>query len=493
MSTDFSILATGPSSSGASTRPQAAEGHARIAALADKDSFAELGSQARHRVTAFGMSAKRPAGDGVVTGTATVDGRAVGIFAQDPTALGGSLGEVHAAKIVRVLDYAARARVPVIGLLDSGGARIQEGVGSLDGYGAIFRRNVALSGRVPQISAVLGSCAGGAVYSPALTDIVIMSAEARMFLTGPRVVKAVTYEDVGPRELGGSVVHSRESGVVHLVADTAQEATELARDVLGYLPSSCWELPAESVPVDSEPMPEIPTDQRQPYDVRLVIKGVVDAGSFLELQAGYARNIVIGFARVEGRSVGVVANQPLSRAGALDISSAEKGARFVRMCDAFGLPLVVLVDTPGFLPGTAQEKGGVIRKGAKLLYAFAEAVVPRVTVVLRKAFGGAYIVMNSRSLGADAVFAWPGAELAVMGAEGAVDVVWRHDLEQDPWRRDELVARYREEAMAAGRSAERLSVDEVIEQGQTRYAVAATLRSLAGAVQPGFRHDNLPQ
>jgi acetyl-CoA carboxylase carboxyltransferase component len=461
--------------------------------LCDTGSFEEFGSRARHQVTAFGMGAKRPAGDGVVTGSARVSGRPVGVFAQDPSALGGSLGELHAAKISRVLDQAERARNPVVGLLDSGGARIQEGVGSLDGYGGIFRRNVRLSGRVPQISVVLGACAGGAVYSPALTDIVIMAESARMFLTGPRVVKSVTFEDVGPAELGGPAVHSKESGVAHLVGADDSAALALASRVLGYLPSSCWAPLPQWMPQSPEPMPELPPDHRSAYDVRTVVRGVVDRGSFLELQARFARNIVIGFARVEGRPVGVVANQPQNRAGTLDINSSEKAARFVRMCDAFGLPLVTLVDTPGFLPGTAQERGGVIRKGAKLLYAFSEATVPRVTVVLRKAFGGAYIVMNSRSLGADAVFAWPGAELAVMGAEGAVDVVWRRDLERDPASRDALVERYREEAMAASLSAERLSVDEVIEPSQTRHAIAATLRSLAGALRPEFRHDNLPQ
>lgn len=461
--------------------------------LADTNSFEEFGSQARHRVTAFAMADRRPPGDGVITGSARVAGRAIGVFAQDPAVLGGSLGELHASKILRVLDYAERATAPVIGLLDSGGARIQEGVGSLDGYGAIFRRNVRLSGRVPQISVVLGSCAGGAVYSPALTDIVIMSEGAQMFLTGPKVLKAVTHEDVSPLELGGSAVHSRASGVAHLVGADRESALRLAAQVLGYLPSSCWTATPECAPLDPEAMPVVPADHRKAYDVRTVIRAVVDSGSFLELQPRFARNIVVGLARVQGRSVGVVANQPLHMAGTLDIRSSEKAARFVRMCDAFGLPLVTLVDTPGFLPGTAQEKGGVIRKGAKLLYAFSEATVPRVTVVLRKAFGGAYIVMNSRALGADAVFAWPGAELAVMGAEGAVDLVWRRDLEREPLRRAELVSRYRTEAMAPLLAAERLSIDEVIEPDQTRHAVAATLRSLAGAMRPTFRHDNLPQ
>ena len=467
---------------------------ARAKALVDAGSFTEFGSEARHQVHAFDMQRKRPAGDGVVTGVGRVHGRPVGLFAQDPTALGGSLGAVHAGKIARILDHAGRARCPVVGLLDSGGARIQEGVAALDGYGEIFRRNVALSGRVPQVSVVLGPCAGGAVYSPALTDIVILQRDrAHMFVTGPRVVKAVTFEDVSLGDLGGADVHGRTSGVASLVAEDAEQALELARRVLGYLPGSCWEAPPTYAPGDPGPMPAVPEDHRLPYDVRDAIAGIVDGGSFLELAAGFAANVVVGFARIDGQAVGVVANQPRVLAGCLDIDASEKAARFVRMCDAFGVPLVTLVDVPGFLPGTGQEARGIIRKGAKLLYAYAEATVPRVTVILRKAFGGAYIVMNSKSLGADAVFSWPGAEIAVMGAEGAVDVIYRRELEADPSRRDALIARYRDEAMAPHIPAERLSIDEVIAPAQTRAVVAATLRSLAGVWQPGFRHDNLPQ
>jgi len=467
---------------------------ARVHALTDQGSFAEFGSQARHRSHAFGMQRKRPPGDGVVTGTARLNGRPIAIFSQDPTSLGGSLGEVHAEKIARLLDKAGRARTPVVGLLDSGGARIQEGVAALDGYGQIFRRNVALSGRVPQISVVLGPCAGGAVYSPALTDIVVMRrADAYMFLTGPRVVKAVTFEDVTLEQLGGADMHAESSGVAHLVADDTDHALDLARQVLDYLPSSCWDTAPVFAPHPGEPMPEVPADHRLAYDVRRVVRGIVDGDSFLELQERFARNIVVGFARVDGQAVGVVANQPAHLAGCLDIAASEKAARFVRLCDAFGVPLVTLVDVPGFLPGTAQEAGGIIRKGAKLLYAYAEATVPRVTVVLRKAFGGAYIVMNSRSLGADAVYCWPGAELAVMGAEGAVDVIHRRELEAAPDRRAELVERYRSEAMAPHIPAERMSVDEVINPDETRDVVAATLASLATANRPGFRHDNLPQ
>ena len=471
-----------------------ADAYVRVEALVDPGSFTEFGSQARHRTTAFEMQRRRPAGDGVVTGIAQIDGRSVGVFAQDPTLLGGSLGEIHASKIARIVAHAGRARTPVVGLIDSGGARIQEGVAALDGYGAIFRGNVALSGRVPQISVVLGPCAGGAVYSPALTDIVIMQRErAHMFLTGPRVVKAVTFEDVTLADLGGADVHATSSGVAHLVATDTDAAFGLARRVLSYLPSSCWDTLPHTLPADAEPMPDVPANQRIPYDVRGVIRGVIDAGSFLELSPRFAANIVIGFARLEGRPVGVVANQPQVLAGTLDINASEKAARFVRMCDAFGLPLVTLVDTPGFLPGLGQEAGGIIRKGAKLLYAYSEASVPRVTVVLRKAFGGAYIVMNSKSLGADAAFAWPGAEIAVMGADGAVDVIYRREIEADPSCRDELIQRYRAEAMAPHIPAERLSIDEIIQPHHTRVIVSATLRSLSGALHPTYRHDNLPQ
>ena len=465
-----------------------------VQALVDRGSFTELGSQARHRATGFGLESRRPAGDGVVTGLARVDGRPVSLFAQEAAVMGGSLGEVHAAKIARVMAHAARGGTPVIGLLNSGGARVQEGVAALDGYGAIFSANVALSGRVPQVSVVLGSCAGGAVYSPALTDIVIMCRTgAHMFLTGPRIIKAVTHEDVTPAELGGAEVHHRRSGVAHLVAEDTADALRLTRRTLSYLPSSCHELPPPAPPTDALPMPGIPLDPRKTYDVRSVIGGLVDGESFFELQPKFGRNLVTGFARIHGDAVGIVANQPQALAGTLDISASEKGARFVRMCDAFGLPLVTLVDTPGFLPGARQEAGGIIRKGAKLLYAFAEATVPRVTVVLRKAFGGAYIVMNSKSLGADAVFAWPGAELAVMGAAAAAEVIYRRELEAEPARRGDLVARYRAEATAPQVAASRMSVDEVITPEETRPVVAAVLGSLRAARAPRFRHDNLPQ
>lgn len=465
-----------------------------LLALTDPDSFVELASTARHRATAFDMQRRRPAGDGVITGIGRVNRRPVALFAQDSAVLGGSLGETHADKIVRVMRWAERARTPVVGLIDSGGARIQEGVSALDGYGRIFQANVRQSGRIPQISVILGPCAGGATYSPALTDIVIMQRQrAHMFLTGPAVVKAVTREDVTAETLGGSEVHMRQSGVAHLVAADADEALRLAGRVLSYLPSSCWDQPPRSTPAPPEPMPDVPSNHRVPYDVRRVVRAVVDRDSFLELQPGFARNLVTGFARLEGNPVGVVANQPNAMAGTLDINAAEKGARFVRLCDAFGLPLITLVDTPGFLPGARQESGGVIRRGAKLLFAYAEATVPRLTVVLRKAFGGAYIVMNSKALGADAVLAWRGAQMAVMGAEGAVDIIYRRDLAADPGRRDELIARYQDEAMRAELSADRMSVDEIIEPVGTRPMLAALLAASGDARRPRFRHDNLPQ
>jgi acetyl-CoA carboxylase carboxyltransferase component len=462
--------------------------------LVDRDTFVEFGSQVRHRATAFGAERSRPAGDGVVTGVAEVAGRPVSVYAQDPGALGGSLGEMHTAKITRIMMHAARSRTPVVGLIDSSGGRIQEGVDALDGCGALLRANVALSGRVPQVSVVLGSCAGGATFSPAMTDVLIMARDrGQMFLTGPRVVRAVTHEDITADRLGGPELHSRRSGLVHLLARDAPDALAMARHVLSYLPGSCEELPPVVAPRPADLMPCIPDNQRLTYDVRTVIGGVVDAGSFLELQARHARNLVIGLARIEGGTVGVVANQPQALAGTLDIASAEKGARFVRMCDAFSIPLVVLVDTPGYLPGLRHEENGVARRGGKLLAAFAQASVPRVTVILRKAFGGAYVVMNSKAIGADAVFAWPQAQIAVMGAEGAVEILHRRELVTAPHRRPALVEQYRAQAMAPEPAAHRLSVDEIVSPDRTRPLVAATLRSLAGALRPAFRHDNLPQ
>jgi acetyl-CoA carboxylase carboxyltransferase component len=468
----------------------------RVGRLLDPATFVELGSARQHHATGFGLERRRPAGDGVVAGTGAIDGRPVNVYAQDRRVLGGSLGEAHADKIARTVEQAGRGGVPVVGINDSGGARIQEGPAALDGYGRVFRANVAASGRVPQLALVLGPCAGGAVYSPALMDFTIMSDDAFMFLTGPRVVKAVTGEDVDARALGGPGVHAQRSGSASVVVDDDDAAFALTRELLGYLPSSSsgplpLRDPEPPMPIDLREV--LPRDGREPYDVRDVVRGVVDGARFLEVQEHWARNLVVGFARVDGQPVGIVANQARWLAGVLDLTASEKGARFVRFCDAFGIPLVVLVDVPGFLPGTSQENAGVIRKGAKLLHAFASATVPRVTVVLRKAFGGAYIVMNSRSLGADAVLAWPDAELAVMGAEGAADVIFRRDIEAAPDRRDEYVERYRRDAMHVELAASRGSIDEIVRPDETRDALVGILRSLRGARLPAFVHDNLPQ
>lgn len=468
----------------------------RLGKLLDEGSLVELGSGRVHDKSAFGLDAKRPEGDGVVAGAGTIGGRTVNVYAQDPKVLGGSLGEAHADKIARTVQNAVRGGVPIIGINDSGGARIQEGVAALDGYGRVFTGNVAASGRVPQIAVLLGPCAGGASYSPALMDFTIMSDAATMFLTGPRVVKAVTGEDVSARDLGGPEVHNQSSGVAHFHVTDEDEAFAVVHELLSYLPSSSDELPPV---VDSEPPLDvdlaglIPDDERQPYDVRDMIAGIVDGGRFLEVQKGWARNVVIGLARIDGHSVGIVANQANWLAGCLDSTASEKAARFVRFCDAFAIPIVSLVDVPGFLPGSSQEVGGVIRKGAKLLHAYTNATVPRVTVVLRKAFGGAYIVMNSRSVGADAVLAWPGAELAVMGAEGAADIIFRRQIEAEPERRDELIDTYRREAMDVELAARRGSVDEIIDPNDTRRSLVTLLRSLRGARRPGWVHDNLPQ
>lgn len=484
-----------PSVEGVPLRP--ADGAAgRVELLVDPGSFLELGSQRLHRGTGFGLEDRRIPGDGVVAGTAAIDDRTVHVFAQDRYVLGGSLGEAHADRIADTISRATRGGTPVVGINDSGGARIQEGVASLDGYGRVFRANVAASGRVPQVSVILGPCAGGAVYSPALMDLTVMSDAGTMFLTGPRIVRAVTGEEVDARSLGGPDVHAARTGSAHLVAPDDASALALTRRLLSYLPSAAW-LPIPEVdprpPAHDDPGSVVPREARDPYDVRDVIAAVVDEGTFLELQERWARNLVIGFARVEGATVGVIANQPAWLAGVLDATASEKGARFVRFCDAFGIPLVVLVDVPGFLPGTSQEHGGVIRRGAKLLHAFTSATVPRISLVLRKAYGGAYIVMNSRSIGADAVLAWPGAELAVLGAEGAADLIFRREIEADPARREPLMEEYRRKAMDVGVAAGRGSVSEIIDPADSRSAIAALLRSLRGGAPRGFVHDNLPQ
>ena len=495
MGDDVVLGSEAPAVEGLPLRP-ADSARSRVEILADDGTFLELGSERLHRASGFGLEDRRIPGDGVVAGTAAIDARPVHVFAQDRYVLGGSLGEAHADRIADTITRAVRGGTPVVGINDSGGARIQGGVAALDGYGRVFSANVAASGRVPQISVILGACAGGAVYSPALMDLTVMSDAGTMFLTGPRIVRAVTGEDVDARSLGGPEVHAARTGSAHLVAPDDAGALALTRRLLSYLPSAAW-LPAPRVaplpPAHDDPGAVVPKEARDPYDVRDVVAAIVDEGSMLELQERWARNLVVGLARIEGATVGIVANQPAWLAGVLDATASEKGARFVRFCDAFGIPLVVLVDVPGFLPGTSQEHGGVIRRGAKLLHAFTSATVPRISLVLRKAYGGAYIVMNSRSIGADAVLAWPGAELAVLGAEGAADLIFRREIEAHPERREHLMDSYRRDAMQVGVAAGRGSVSEIIDPADSRAAVASLLRSLAGGEPRGFVHDNLPQ
>ncbi|MEI7759536.1 MAG: acyl-CoA carboxylase subunit beta [Thermoleophilia bacterium] len=476
----------------------------RLDLLLDPGSFVELDRFVRHRETEFGMQERRPLGDAVVTGYGTVLGRPVCVFSQDFTVFGGSLSEVFAEKICKVMDMAVKVGCPVIGINDSGGARIQEGVVSLAGYAEIFWRNVQASGVVPQISLVLGPCAGGAVYSPAITDFVLMAeGTSYMFITGPDVVKTVTGEDVTQEELGGAATHAAKSGVAHLVAVGEEAVIEDARYLLSFLPQNNLEPPpyaAPADPVDRE-APEldtlVPDSPNRPYDIKSVIRAVVDDADFLELQAVYAQNIVCGFARLGGHAVGIVANQPNALAGVLDIDASVKAARFVRTCDAFNIPLVTFVDVPGFLPGTEQEWGGIIRHGAKLLYAYAEATVPKLTVITRKAYGGAYDVMSSKHIRADVNVAWPTAEVAVMGPEGAVNIIFRGELAgsaEPEARRAELIADYKERFANPYSAAERGYVDDVIEPRTTRpYLIRALEMHLAKREPPPKRkHGNIP-
>jgi acetyl-CoA carboxylase carboxyltransferase component len=477
----------------------------RLEAFFDSGTFEEIGAYVTTRATSFGMAERRIPGDGVVTGWGEVDARPVCAFAQDATVFGGALGEAHAAKIVAVMELARKAGVPIVGLNDSGGARIQEGVVSLGGYGDVFWRNVSLSGVVPQVSAILGPCAGGAVYSPALTDFVVMThGTSQMFITGPDVVKEVTGEEVSTEDLGGADAHARQSGVSHLTAANDKDALELVRRLLGYLPLNNLEEPprAESVEPAASAAAElartVPEDPNAPYDVREVIDRVLDPGSFLEIQPEWAMNIVVGLARLSGRSIGVIANNPSQLAGTLDINASVKAARFVRTCDAFNVPLLTFVDVPGFLPGTAQEHGGIIRHGAKLLYAYAEATVPMMTVILRKAYGGAYDVMCSKHLGGDLNFAWPGAEIAVMGAEGAAKILFRRSGEGNGGMSEEERARrirdYRTEFMNPFLAAERGYIDDVIDPTTTRARLVAGLRMLSSKRddRPPKKHGNGP-
>lgn len=475
----------------------------RIDLLLDPGSFEELGMLVTHRSSLFGLDKKHFLGDGVITGYGTVNGRPVYVFSQDFTVLGGSLAEAHAEKICRVMDLALDNGAPVIGLNDSGGARIQEGVVSLGGYADIFHRNVQASGVVPQISAILGPCAGGAVYSPALTDFILMTeGTSYMFVTGPNVVKTVTHEEVTAEELGGARTHASKSGVAHLTAPHEVATIDRIKELIDYLPQNCEETPAAKAYTggdESRPKLDgiIPENAQQPYDMRDVVKELVDGGEFLEIQPDYAANIVVGFARLGGRSIGVVANQPAVLAGVLDIGASTKAARFVRTCDAFNVPLLVLEDVPGFLPGTDQEWNGIITNGAKLLYAFSEATVPRITVITRKAYGGAYDVMNSKHIGADLNFAWPTAEIAVMGAKGAAEIIFRKEIASadDPAAKlAEKEAEYAELFAHPYRAAARGYVDEVIVPSNTRTRLIKGFAMLENKTvrRPRRKHGNLP-
>jgi propionyl-CoA carboxylase beta chain len=476
----------------------------RVELLLDPGSFVELDRFVRHRESEFGMRDKRPWGDAVVTGYGTVFGRPVCVFSQDFTVFGGSLSEVFAEKVCKVMDMAIKVGCPVVGINDSGGARIQEGVVSLAGYAEIFWRNVQASGVVPQISLIMGPCAGGAVYSPAITDFVLMTeGTSYMFITGPDVVKTVTGEDVSFEDLGGAKAHATKSGVAHLVAPDEQSCIDDARYLLTFLPQNNLETAPYAPPTDpvDRESPDldtlIPDSPHKPYDMKRVIETVVDDGAFLEIQPAHAENIVCGFARLGGHAVGVVGNQPSALAGVLDIDASVKAARFVRTCDAFNVPLLTFVDVPGFLPGTSQEWGGIIRHGAKLLYAYAEATVPKLTVITRKAYGGAYDVMSSKHIRADVNVAWPTAEVAVMGPEGAVNIVFRHELEgvEDPEeRRAELIADYKERFANPYSAAERGYVDDVIEPSRTRPYLVRALEATLSKREPAPRrkHGNIP-
>ena len=473
----------------------------RIAMLLDEGSFQEFDAFVTHQVSRFGMADNKPMGDGVVTGMGRIDGRLVYVFAQDFTVFGGSLGLAHAAKITKVMDLALKNGAPVIGLNDSGGARIQEGVDALGGYAEIFFRNVVASGVVPQLSVILGPCAGGAVYSPAMTDFIVMTDRtSHMFITGPDVIKTVTGEEVDFETLGGAHTHASRSGVAHFAADDEEEALFLTRRLLSYMPSSNKELPprvearAPPAGAEAELTKVVPSSPDKPYDMKDVITRVVDEGSFLEVQAEHAENMVVGFARLGGHAVGIVGNQPKVLAGVLDIDASVKAGRFVRFCDAFHIPLVTFVDVPGFLPGTAQEYGGIIRHGAKLLYAFSEATVPKLTIITRKAYGGAYDVMASKHIRADYNAAWPGAEIAVMGPEGAVNILYRAELKDDPSKRGELVRDYREHFANPYVAAEKGYVDDVIEPGETRAKLLANLEACLhkDEPRPWRKHGNIP-
>ena len=478
----------------------------RVDLLLDEGSFEELDKFVRHHCTDFGMEQQRPAGDGFITGYGRIDGRLVYVFAQDFTVFGGSLSEANASKITKIMDLAMRQGAPVIGLNDSGGARIQEGVMSLAGYADIFLRNTLASGVVPQISAIMGPCAGGAVYSPAITDFIFMTRDSSyMFVTGPDVIKTVTHEEVTKQELGGAMTHNEKSGVAHFVSRDDAECLAMIRELFSYLPSNNLEDPPRRSTNDPWDRASaalnalVPEDPQKPYDIKDAIHEIVDEGEFFEVHEHFAKNLVVGFARLEGRSVGIVANQPAFLAGVLDINSSMKGARFVRFCDAFNIPLITFEDVPGFLPGTQQEFGGIIKHGAKLLFAFAEATVPKITVITRKAYGGAYCVMASKHIRTDINFAWPTAEIAVMGPEGAVNIVYKREIDRAPETDREKLRRektddFRERFANPYVAAERGYIDAIIEPSQTRAKLITALRSLENKrdTNPKKKHGNIP-
>ncbi|HMQ47008.1 MAG TPA: acyl-CoA carboxylase subunit beta [Saprospiraceae bacterium] len=475
----------------------------RIHILLDDDSFEEIGILVTHRTSDFDMEKEIYYGDGVVTGYGTINGRLVYVFAQDFTVFGGSLSETHAEKICKIMDLAMKTGKPLIGLNDSGGARIQEGVRSLGGYADIFYRNVMASGVIPQISAIMGPCAGGAVYSPAITDFTIMVEHSSyMFVTGPNVVKTVTNETVSAEELGGAHTHATKSGVTHLTATNDLDCLEKIRLLMGYLPQNCEDSPPTLPFTPGDEIREVlsdivPDNPNQPYDMRAIIAGICDAESFLEIHEEFAENIVVGFARIAGRSIGVIANQPMSLAGCLDVNSSRKGARFTRFCDCFNIPLLVLVDVPGFLPGTDQEWSGIIVNGAKLLYALSEATVPRVSVITRKAYGGAYDVMNSKHIGADMNFAWPSAEIAVMGAKGASEIIFRKEIQaaENPVAKlSEKEQEYADKFANPYQAAQRGFIDEVILPKETRRKLIKAFAMLENKVVnlPKKKHGNIP-
>jgi propionyl-CoA carboxylase beta chain len=478
----------------------------RIQLLLDEGTFEELDKFVRHRCIDFGAEENRPAGDGFVTGFGRIDGRPVYVFAQDFTVFGGSLSESNALKICKIMDLAVRNGAPVIGLNDSGGARIQEGVASLAGYADIFLRNTLASGVIPQISAILGPCAGGAVYSPAITDFILMTRDTSyMFVTGPDVIKTVTHEEVSKQELGGAMTHNATSGVAHFIARDDADCCAMIRELFSFMPSNNVDDPPRKPtndPIDrrEEALNSIvPEDPQKPYDIKDVIHAIVDERYFFEVHEHFAKNIVVGFARLDGRSVGIVANQPAFLAGTLDINASVKGARFVRFCDAFNIPLVTFEDVPGFLPGTQQEYGGIIKHGAKLLFAFAEATVPKITVITRKAYGGAYCVMASKHIRTDANYAWPTAEIAVMGPEGAVDIVYKRELAAAPASersklRQEKITEFRNRFANPFVASERGYLDGVIEPADTRRLIITSLRALENKrdVNPKKKHGNIP-